>query len=70
MGRKINSLTIALKEDLDEENIETIIDMLHQFKFVADVKSNVTDPLTFAIKSQIKHEIKLKILTQFNDIFA
>ncbi len=62
MSNKINSLTIALKNDITEEQADKIAAAMSLFDGVIGVQSNITDHTTFMIESRIKMDVAKNLM--------
>jgi len=62
MTDRINSLTIALENDIRDDDIESLISALYHFKCVIHVGKNVTDSSLYTAEQRAKFEMRGKIL--------
>jgi hypothetical protein len=61
MTDRYNALTVVLDHDIREDDAEPLINAIRCMKGVIKVKGNVADPDDYIARSQVKHELQMKL---------
>jgi hypothetical protein len=62
MTDRIHALTVALREDLRDDDAQVTIDAIRQLRAVVGVKSHVADLDAYAARSQFSNTTGLSIM--------
>jgi hypothetical protein len=61
MTDRYNALTVALSQDIRDDDAEQIINAIKQIRGVEDVTGNVVDGDSYVAEARIKHEVVIKL---------
>ena len=67
MSDRINALSVALADDVREEDAEKIASAIQQIKGVVSVKSNVKEVSYFVAESRVRNAIVSKLYNLINN---
>ena len=68
MTDRIKGLTVALAQNIREDDCQPIIDAIKMIKGVEGVILHVADPMDYIAKQQVKNELRDKIFEWFKNL--
>lgn len=67
MTDRINALVVILEKDIREDDVESLVNAIRHFRFVADVKKNVSNIGDMIAYTRSRRDLTSKILDILHD---
>lgn len=67
MTDRVQALTVVLDRDIRDDDVQPIIDAIHQLRHVISVVTNVVDTDDFIARQRVAHHIRKRIYEIFTE---